>query len=149
MVILQGFAVAVLVSVILPLILDRFVGDRKDFSTARRVGAYALMILIALIIPMLLSGNTLINSVGAVFAVAVALYIDRVSIWGTIVVLLVITIVFPAYILILIADHNHIKAPLSWFLQTTEWHTFLAPFVCGIFSFVLFYRLWHRFKIRQ
>ncbi len=147
MIALLVFATAILVSVGLPPVLDRFVVGRETFGMWRRVGAYALMVLLALIMPMFLSLNLPFITVAAVFAVGLASYVDRVSFWGTVIVLLVCTVLFPATILILIGIACHVKDPLSLFLRTTPWHTFMAPFVCGTLGWWLFSRLRSRFGV--
>ncbi len=148
MIIILIFVAAILVSVIVPSLIDNIVVEREKFSLRQRVGAYALMILIALVIPIFVTGEPLFNSLASIIAVGLALYVDSVSLLGTTIALFIATVLFPASILILIAVGNGVKDPLSMFFKTLPWQ-FMAPFGCGVLGFFLFNRLKSRFRLNR
>ncbi len=148
MIIILIFVAAILVSVIVPSLIDNIVVEREKFSLRQRVGAYALMILIALVIPIFVTGEPLFNSLASIIAVGLALYVDSVSLLGTTIALFIATVLFPASILILIAVGNGVKDPLSMFFKTLSWQ-FMAPFGCGVLGFFLFNRLKSRFRLNR
>jgi hypothetical protein len=131
-----------LACILIPPFIDRLLLKDDVLSLKRRLGAYSAMTLVYVFSSLLIQ-NAASEIIIPIIAVAIAFYIDRVTLLSTSFVLVLTSIFSPIFIVYQMTTANGIKNPLIWILKNLHW-TFAAPLFAGIISFLVFRHLTRR-----